>query len=381
MKVKWLIAGGGVGGLTLAVALARQEESLLVCEQNAHSAEAGAGLLLAPNATRILQRLGLLAEIMQRGRPTTAWYLYDHAGTRLREIKMPADAPPAVSIHRAELLSVLRSLLPSGSVQQNQQVVAISELPHQVTLRCAAGEAATGEGLIGADGLRSVVRQHLFGPQPLRYRGYVGWRGVAPFVPPAYQQGVLSESWGPGGRFGIAPVDAHRTYWYASANAPEHEQDPASTRQLRLLQRFRHWHAPVAELIASTPNEQILVSRIYDGPRLPAWSRGRVTLLGDAAHAMTPNLGQGACLAIEDAGVLASCLLREKLAAAFAQYERQRRFRVSWIQQQSRALGEVVQAESRWALAVRAFLTSCVPEALVSIAARQIFTGIDPEKT
>jgi 2-polyprenyl-6-methoxyphenol hydroxylase-like FAD-dependent oxidoreductase len=233
-----------------------------------------------------------------------------------------------------------------------------------------------GKALIGADGIRSLVRRHLFGDKALRYRGYVGWRGIAPLVPPSYANGGLTEAWGRGGRFGIAPVDASRTYWYASANCNEDWTESTSERKLNLLERFGRWHAPITDLITATPNEQILVSRIYDAPALRGWWKGNVALLGDAAHAMTPNLGQGACLAIEDAWTLGSAIGRTHAPnLAFAEYERARIDRAYSIRRQSRAMGWVVQAEKPVAVAIRNWVAPRLPEFLVSAGMHALFAG------
>lgn len=185
---------------------------------------------------------------------------------------------------------------------------------------------------------------------------------------------MLSETWGLGGRFGIAPVGNGRTYWYASANQKENWDDTAPQRQANLLRRFGHWHHPVPDLIAATPTQEILVSRIYDFPKLDAWSKGNVALLGDAAHAMTPNLGQGACLAMEDAWTLGSLLPHAAdPAAAFKKYQQARVKRAHSIQKQSQALGWIVQAENPLALAARDWRTPRIPESILQFGMRSLF--------
>ncbi len=205
MTTDWLIAGGGVGGLTLAVTLARCELSFLVLEKDA-AADVGAGLLLAPNATTILKELGLLDASLKKGHRTEFWSLLGQSGGILREIPTEPSGPPALSVHRADLLALLRANIPTASLRNGMSVAGIKIANDGVTLSLADGSTVSGRALIGADGMRSVVRQQTFPDKPLRYRGYVGWRGIAPFVPQGYERGVLRESWGQGGRFGIAPV-------------------------------------------------------------------------------------------------------------------------------------------------------------------------------
>ncbi len=145
-------------------------------------------------------------------------------------------------------------------------------------------------------------------------------------------------------------------------------------RKANLLAHFARWHRPVADLIAGTPDDQILVSRIYDAPVLPYWSKGNVTLLGDAAHAMTPNLGQGACLALEDAwplgSLIASSIRPERI---LAQYQTHRMPRARLLQNQSRAMGRIVQAHNPLVLAARNWITPRLPGSLLSAGMRSIF--------
>src|SRR5262249_48152410 len=149
------------------------------------------------------------------------------------------------------------------------------------------------------------VRKQLLGDMPLRYSGYTAWRGVAPYT--LEQQGA-SESWGYGARFGLVPLAQGRTYWFATANTPEGGEERPGERKTEVRERVRGWHAPIEAVIESTQEDVLLRNDIFDRPPVTRWSEGRVTLLGDAAHPMTPNLGQGACQAIEDAVILASLL-------------------------------------------------------------------------
>ncbi len=203
------------------------------------------------------------------------------------------------------------------------------------------GEESQADLLIGADGIHSRVREQLTGKLALRYSGYTAWRGIAPTPDKAFQSG---ETWGKGRRFGLVPLSGEKVYWFATDNRPEGETDDPARRQAELLELFAGWHYPVPELIGTTPRGDILRNDIFDLPPLKKWSVGRVTLLGDAAHAMTPNLGQGACQAIEDAVTLAGCLTRfEEVSEALARYEALRRPRTARITRQARQVGEIGQ--------------------------------------
>ncbi|MBY0503241.1 MAG: FAD-dependent monooxygenase [Bryobacteraceae bacterium] len=361
-----VIAGAGIGGLTLAVALARRGLEAEVWERAPVIEPLGAGLLLAPNATRILRELGLLEEALDTGRAVNRWRLLDQRGRALQEIRVPATTP-GISIHRADLQRLLLRYVPH--VHLGDAVAGYSPAADEVSITFASGQTRRGRALIGADGIHSVVA----GAGEPVYRGYVGWRGIAPIMPDGYG-GSLSESWGAGGRFGIAPIDQHRTYWYATANRPAGWTHPAHERQADLLRWFGHWHSPIAEVIESTPSAHILASHIADRPPRRGWSQGRVTLLGDAAHPMTPNLGQGACSAIEDAYVLAEEFAHGgPVAEVLQRYERRRYSRTAGLQRKSLWLGRLIQLESAWMRSLRDVALRATPQRMSNWQFASIF--------
>ncbi len=222
-----------------------------------------------------------------------------------------------------------------------------------MTAQFADGSQAVGDLLIGADGIHSVIRSQLFPEVRLRYSGYVAWRGVVDF-PDGEVNDHTSESWGSGGRFGIVPVGQGRVYWFATANLPEGFKPAPAERKAMLHERFRDWHTPIPALIEATPADKILYNDILDFPPLTCWSLGRVTLLGDAVHPTTPNLGQGACQAIESSLILARCLANAgDLRTALDRYAAERMRRTAWITNQSWQLGRLAQIENPLLCALR----------------------------
>jgi 2-polyprenyl-6-methoxyphenol hydroxylase-like FAD-dependent oxidoreductase len=187
-----------------------------------------------------------------------------------------------------------------------------------VSLELAGGATARGAALIGADGIRSLVRGQLFPAVGPRFAGQKAWRGVVRFVAPA-DAGFWGETGGAGARFGLLPMVNDCVYWYATRNAVEHEPETPEGRTAELLGLFGSWHAPIGELITATDEGAILRNDLYDLPPMRTWTRGRITLLGDAAHATTPNLGQGGCQAIEDGVVLARALSQATVVQAALQ--------------------------------------------------------------
>jgi len=369
--VKAIVIGGGIGGITAAGALHKAGIEAHVYERAPMLREVGAGISLWANALHALDELGLASAI----RPHVLSEL--HAGLRTwrgtvlssaasNELTKRFAVPIAV-MHRADLLALLANQVNPQHLHIDHECTGFVQDAAGVTARFANGEAARGDVLIGADGLRSVVRAQLFGDHPPRYAGYTAWRAIVRTTHPRI---VPCESWGPGQRFGIIPLGDGRVYWYAAKNVPEGERDSPGQAKQNLMRLFRGWHDPVEVLIEATNESAILRNDIYDREPLPRWSENRVTLLGDAAHPMTPNLGQGGCQAIEDAVVLAACLVNcEQVDSAVRRYQERRIPRTSAIVLQSRRIGEMGQWENSLLCFVRNAAIRAVPG---RIKARQI---------
>lgn len=246
-----------------------------------------------------------------------------------------------VVMDRADLLAALASEISAEEVHLGFECIKFVQDDDGVTAHFANGQQVRGDVLIGADGLHSVVRAQLFGDEPPLYAGYAAWRAIVKMTHPRM---VVGETWGRGQRFGIVPMGDGRVYWYATKNAPEGERDATGKGKQNLLALFREWHEPIEALLQATDESSILRNDIYDRNPLPRWSEGRVTLLGDAAHPMTPNLGQGACQAIEDSVVLAVCLKKNgNVEASLREYQERRIPRTSGLVKGSRDAGKVGQ--------------------------------------
>jgi 2-polyprenyl-6-methoxyphenol hydroxylase-like FAD-dependent oxidoreductase len=281
------------------------------------------------------------------------------------------DRDPIVAIHRADLHAVLLSVLPKDAVRKDAELVGFDHTRSDVRALFSDGSEARGDLLIGADGIRSVVRQKLFPEATLRYAGYAAWRGVVSTNDPV-ELGTSSESWGRGARFGIVPIGGNRIYWFATGNVPAGLEQTPEQRKAFLLERFRGWHAPVERLIDRTPAGEILLNDICDLAPMASWSRGRAVLLGDAAHPTTPNMGQGACMAIESSVVLEKCLTSERaLSAALAAYERQRMPRTRWVTEQSATIGRLGQIEGALACRLRDLVLRLTPARITEKTIRQ----------
>ena len=373
-----LIIGGGIGGLTAAIALTRAGIDVEVYERVADMAPVGAGISLWKNALVALDRVGVYEAVRAYG------VVGSGAGLRRWDGRLLVGADSTalsdrfgdfvIVIHRAALQRVLLEAVGSSRVRLGHACTSISSTDRGVTAHFHNGHVADGDALIGADGLHSVVRAAIHGDAPPVYRGYTAWRGVVNFD---HTRLKIGETWGRGQRFGQMPMSDGQVYWFATANVPAGQTSPDGERA-ELLRRFRGWHDPIEALITATPDRAILRNDMYDRAPIAHWGRGRVTLLGDAAHPMTPNLGQGGCQAIEDAVVLGSQLNNvpaSALTEALRSYETRRVARTSMIVNTSRRIGAIAQIENPVLIAMRNAMVKAVGG---KMQARQMASLITP---
>ena len=372
------IIGGGIGGLAAASALQRQAIQVTVFERNPELREIGAGLTLWANGVQVLRQLGLADALAAVSAPLTHFECWSWWGKRLGSMRLDTIerlvGAPSIGIHRADLLRRLSGTVDRGSVHVSAHCVGFRSEPGHVISHFADGQQQQTDLLVGADGLHSVIREQLLGKQPPRYSGYTCWRGVAIFEDQHVSGGISSETWGRGRRFGMLPIEKGRVFWYATHTCPAGGQDHAGERKARLSQLFQGWREPIEQLIAATDEGAILRNDIFDRRPVRRWGSGRVTLLGDAAHPPTPNLGQGACQALEDALVLAGCLAdqREPVAALRA-YEVRRLKRSAAIIEQSYLFGKIGQWEYPLLCSLRDGLT---PLAFATVLPRRFVANV-----
>ncbi len=375
-----LIIGGGIGGLCMALALHQRGIACRVFESAKEVRAVGAGIILAPNGMNVLARLGLADEVRAHGVELNSLMLTDAQGRALmatpqRHELMRNFGYPMLGLLRAELYGLLLRHLPEGVLHPGKTLLKFEENADHVLAHFEDGTQATGRLLIGAEGIHSVVRRQLFPNIAARYSGQTSYRGVANFSLVESNAPLARESWGAKMRLGIVAVSSAQTYWYATIPSAAGVKDATKAMaKQHLLTWAQEFARPGAEVIEATPEDRFIRTDMYDLPPLPSWHVGRVALLGDAAHATTPNLGQGGNQAIEDAYVIASAISKHAdPAVAFAEYERIRKPKAEMIVARSRQLGGLVHLAQPWQRSLRNALLRRVPRAVGQKQNREIF--------
>lgn len=372
-----VVVGAGIAGLATAVALQRGGHDVAVLEERTDTSS-GAGISIWPNALAALDHLGVGDAVRARGGRVTAGAMRWRDGAWLRRPNrdriIDALGEALVVLQRAALTDVLHDALAVGSVRYGVGVRGLSPEREGVALRLSDGGTLHARALVGADGTGSAVARHLNGPLAHTYAGYTAWRGVADIEIDA---DLCGETLGPGSEVGHVSMGAGRTYWFATERTPAGGARPEGELNY-LRSRFADWAEPLPALLAATDPDFVLRHDIYDRSAARRWARGPVVVVGDAAHAMRPHLGQGGCQAIEDAAILAEFVGRGDLPDAFVGFEVFRRPRVAALVRQSAAMGRALNLQPAWLSSAAARASAAVPEWLLTrqmaaVAGREAF--------
>ena len=367
MQKKALIIGAGIGGLCSAIALQRKGWNVSVWEKSNKLSGLGAGIVLASNALYALERLGVAKEVTEQGSRVKNAHILSSEGEMI--LSLPTDAQAkkhgtySYLIHRGMLQNILLDKIKDKiQIHLNKEIKQLYQTEQKVTAIATDGYEEEATILIGADGIHSNVRKMLFGQEKLRYSGYTALRGVCDFHMEDDEGGGF-EAWGKGKRFGFTKIGEGKYFWFAAINSPEGRKFQRDERKKAALHFLKDWCYPIEEVIQATSESDILHHDIYDRTPLKKWSKGRVTLLGDAAHPMLPNLGQGGAQAMEDAIVLSNSLEDNPLnhEKAFLAYEKDRIPRTTKIVHQSRKMARLVQLENPLLLQTRNTLFRILP--------------------
>jgi salicylate hydroxylase len=370
--MKVVVVGGGIGGLSVALALGRAGIDVDLLESAPDFGEIGYGIQLAPNALRVLDWLGVLDAVFANGvLPQQGVMMSAVTGERLTAVSFGNEfrrryGYPYVVTHRRDLLSSLlgacRATTPL-TLHNNKRVEAIEELPRHVRVLCADGSEFTADAVIGADGIRSVVRDYVVGDGPPVCSGDVAYRGAAPIDIIGDAAGVDNVVWWVGPRMHLIQYPIRRGELFnqvAVFSSDRYGAGVAADEWGTVDELDRLF----GDKVQSVQDGVKLIGRdqkwqLQDRNSVSNWTRGRITLLGDAAHAMLQYLAQGACQALEDAQCLAMKLsASDDVTSAFESYQKERIAKTGDVQRWARWMGDIVHADNGFAAVRNALLTS-----------------------
>jgi 2-polyprenyl-6-methoxyphenol hydroxylase-like FAD-dependent oxidoreductase len=363
-----VIIGAGIAGLAAAQGLRLVGMEVEIYEQAPKLEPIGAGLSLSANALRALQTLGLYDVVVAKAQPIERVDLLDQKGDILQSTDFLAFSRrygllSMVALHRGDLHRALISQLPGSTIRTGMECVDAREADDRVVLRFANGDTVEADLVLGCDGIHSAVRKALFPHSREHFARYTCWRAISPSLPHAMGPARLSESWGAGKRFGLAVLPGERVYWFACCGADRTDDPELAEVDLAGIKTiFRDFHAPIPEVLDRTQPDSLIWTDIIDLDPMPSFTRGKVVLLGDAAHAVTPDLGQGAGLALEDAAVLAALLGRLPFEQALREYDARRVDRARKIAAESRLYARVAQWRNPIMVPLRNLLMKSIPE-------------------
>lgn len=357
------IIGGGIGGLTTAIALEQKKIPYRVFEQAPAFQPLGAGIILANNAMQVYQHLGLKATLEQCGNHISTVALTRPNLTPVSTMDLTyfehRYGVKNTAIHRGTLQQILFDHIPSASLYLNHKLLSIDKEDNAFILRFNNQASKKSHQLLGADGIHSKVRNTFLPGGKIRETDQICWRGVTSFDLPKKYKHTLYEAWGKGNRFGFVQIAEGKVYWYALLSTQKKEPVPLTKE---LPSHFKDYHSIVSELIAATAIETIHTASITDLYPIKKWYDHHIGLLGDAAHATTPNMGQGACQAIEDAYVLANCLEKYDFNKALKTYQRKRLTKAHNVVNTSWKIGQMAHWSNPISIQLRNLLLSTTPK-------------------
>ena len=355
------IIGAGIGGLTTALTLKQKGLHINIFESSAEIKPVGAGIILANNAMQVFQKLGIQDKIEKAGNKISYMKITDANLTKISVVDLAEYEKKYgvhnIAIHRGALQKILANEIGYDNINLSKRLSKI-EKADLFKLTFEDNTTIESKLVIGADGIKSAVRNQLFGEGILRNANQKCWRGICKIDLPQKYLNELNEAWGKGKRFGFVNIGDKKVYWYALTNSKN-----VKTEQVNLTEMFKEFHNDILNIISATKKEQIIVSDIIDLKPIDKWQNENVCLIGDAAHATTPNLGQGACQAIEDAYVLGKLLDSGiTIENTFKEYENARRKKAHMIVNTSWTVGKMAHIENRFGIWLRNFIMKNLPK-------------------
>lgn len=376
-----LIQGAGIGGLTLAIALQQRGYKVKLVERATQLAEVGAGIWMAPNPMQVFARLGFAEKVIAAGWTVKLLRLQDWKSGDLQTTDMSQIAKvygfETIALHRGVLQKLLFEQLEAGSVQFGCEVKSATQSGDQMFARLSDGSSCTAAILVGADGLHSQMRRMAGLVAETRYSGSSSYRAIArgAHILPAGAEHEAYEIWAKGCRVGFSKINAEDYYWYMTFDAPAGGTSSASERRAHAESLFRRYFSQWIGLLENTRTDEILRTDISDLKPLAQWSSGRIGLIGDAAHATTPNLGQGGAMAVEDALALAEAFQEFGLNdVAWKRFEQLRRKKVDWTVSTSWSIGKICHFGNPLVRALRNLALKKTPASVTQKQVQRIYS-------
>jgi 2-polyprenyl-6-methoxyphenol hydroxylase-like FAD-dependent oxidoreductase len=371
------IIGAGIGGLTTALTLKQKGLPVKLYESSKEFKPVGAGIILANNAMQVLKKLGLQEKIEKAGNRISFMKITDNQLNPLSVLNLSEYEQKYgvsnVAIHRGDLQNILVNEIGFENICLSKSLLKI-ENSNGFKLTFDDDTTIDTKLVIGADGIKSVVRNQLFTENTIRNANQNCWRGICEMDIPHNYRNELNEAWGKGKRFGFVKISKNKVYWYALTNKSKADEN-------NLLETFKDFHSDILKIIIATPSSEIFKSEISDLKPIKKWQAKNVCLIGDAAHATTPNLGQGACQAIEDAYVIGQLLDKGyPIEDTFLQYENIRIKKAHAIVNTSWTLGKLAHIENGFGIKVRNFILRNIPKSTNKRQMDMIFNLGQPSK-
>ncbi len=368
------IIGAGIGGLTTAIALEKKGYKIRIFEQAEKIKPVGAGIILANNAMQVYEKLGLRKVIEENGNPITSLNITKRNLKALSKIDLSYFEKKFkvknIAIHRGVLQQILIDKLSSSTLNLNYKLKKVVKNENGHLLEFENGEKIQSTTLIAADGLNSKVRGNLFANNTIRNANQICWRGVTEFSLPEQYKNELNEAWGASDRFGFVQIDENKVYWYALKSIVKNKEEFNVTE---IEYYFCNYDPIIKNIISSTKKEQINTAEIADLKPIHNWHKENVCLIGDAAHAMTPNMGQGACQAIEDAYILSECLSKYQTNIAFKKFQELRIVKAHQVVKASWMLGKIAHLSNPILIGIRNLLIKLTPTSVNRKQTVQLF--------
>ncbi|WP_299886771.1 FAD-dependent monooxygenase [uncultured Lacinutrix sp.] len=363
----YTIIGAGIGGLTTALVFEKLNIEYQLFEKSSGPNAIGAGIWLAPNALQVMEFAGVLDEVINVGNVINRITLTNHKLDIITDSsQLPAKEKygfSTVAIHRAKLQSVLIDALPKNKIHWNKTVKTIAQLDDTISVTFEDNSKSESRYLIGADGIDSKVRSFIFPEAKIRYSGQTCWRGVMEEALPIEYQERGIEMWGQGIRFGMSQISKSKTYWFAVQKSKAFGKDDKRTLKKKLLNDYKAFHPLVNTIINNTNTETILRNDITDLKPIKHWHKGNICLIGDAAHATTPNMGQGGAQAIEDAYYLGRLIAENSNKNIFKAFYIKRYKKANAITSKSWLMGKI--AHYNKAASIRNLLFKNIPKSVL----------------